>query len=108
MTYMKFMNWVLSIRFGSLGTCGRWRLSLDNSILELLDVPAHLGTDGNLNSVVDKLGLVHEFDATVGKIWVDIDISKPLHFSRNKKSKDGEIKYEMLFKQYLYCALITN
>lgn len=44
---------------------------------EPIGFPLHLRTAGNLNSIGDKLGMVYEVDATLGKINVDIDSSNP-------------------------------
>lgn len=62
-------------------------------LIEPIGIPLHLWTDGNLNSIGDKLGL-HDFDAMVGKISVDIYTRKTLRFSRIK-SKDGEEKFSL-------------
>lgn len=50
--------------------------------IQIHEIPLHLSTHLNLDTIGGRLGRVDKIDAAEGKIKVDIDSSKPLKFTR--------------------------
>ena len=79
----------------------------------LIGIPLHLWTDRNLRKIGSRLGLVDKVEHTEGRMLIDVDTRRPLKFSRKAESPEGdevtlEIKYEMLFKHFSTCGMLTH
>ncbi|KAF2535023.1 hypothetical protein F2Q68_00021410 [Brassica cretica] len=78
-------------------------------------IPLHLWTSKNLKKIGSKLGHVDEdkIKESEGRMCIDVDIRKPLLFSKNILSPGGDevtiqIKYELLFKHCTFSGMLSH
>ncbi|KAF3589910.1 hypothetical protein F2Q69_00031137 [Brassica cretica] len=78
-------------------------------------IPLHLWTSKNLKKIGSKLGHVDEdkIKESEGRMRIDVDIRKPLVFSKNILSPGGDemtiqIQYELLFKHCTFCGMLSH
>ncbi|KAF2545826.1 hypothetical protein F2Q70_00021239 [Brassica cretica] len=83
--------------------------------VELVGIPLHLRTVKNMKSIGGRLGHVNEdtIEHSAGRMLIDVDSRRPLKFTRNIESSEGdevtiEIKYDRLFKHCTICGLMTH
>ncbi|CDY36620.1 hypothetical protein Bca4012_098358 [Brassica carinata] len=81
----------------------------------LIGVPLHLWTENNMREIGSRLDHVNvdTLELAEGRMLIDIDTRRPLKFSRNAESPEGdevtiEIKYDMLFKHCSTCGMLTH